>query len=121
MLEATKKNIPYDFKTHQRSMKLALVETVKAIGWYARGSFNDLVLSYYWIRLMLTFEQFKIQLRNTMLASLNDGLQSIGQKLNFNAQIKIDGLPTLTDVDTAIQNLNSGAMAFTEVMKPFNI
>jgi hypothetical protein len=121
MLEATKKNIPYDFKAHQRSMKLALVETVKPIGWYARGSFNDQVLSYYWIRLMLTFEKFKILLRNTMLATLNDGLQSAGQKLDFKAQIQIDGLPTLADVDTAIQNLSSGAMAFTEVMKPFKI
>jgi hypothetical protein len=121
MLEATKNNIPYDFKAHQRSMKLALVEIVKPIGWYARGSFNDQVLSYYWIRLMLTFEQFKIQLRNTMLATLNEGLQCIGQKMDFKAQIQIDGLPTLTDVDAAIQNLNSGAMAFTEVMAPFKI
>jgi hypothetical protein len=121
MLDATKRNIPYDFKAHQRSMKLALVEAVKPIGWNARGSFTDCVLSYYWIRNLLTFEKFKVQLRNTMLATLNDGLHAIGQKLDFKTQIKIDGLPTFADVETAIENLNSGSMAFTEVMNPFKM
>jgi hypothetical protein len=121
MLEATKKNVPYDFKAHERSMKLALVEAVKPIGWNARGSFNDCVLSYYWIHLSLTFEKFKIQLREAMLTTLNSGLQRIGEKIGFKAQIKIDGLPTLADIDAANQNLNSGAMPFTEVMKPFEL
>jgi hypothetical protein len=121
MLEATKKNVPYDFKAHERSMKLALVEAVKPIGWNARGTFNDCVLSYYWIHLSLTFEKFKIQLRETMLATLNDGLGRIGEKIGFKTQIKIDGLPTLADVDTASRNLNSGTMPFTEVMKTFEL
>jgi len=121
MLEATKTNTPYDFKTHQRSMKLALVEAVKPIGWNARGSFNDSVLSYYWILMSLTFERFKIRLRETMLETLNAGLKRIGAKLGFEAQIKIEGLPTLADVACATERLNSGAMAFTEVMKPFEI
>jgi len=121
MLEATKTNTPYDFIAHQRSMKLALVEAVKPIGWNARGSFNDCVLSYYWIHMSLTFEKFKIQLREAMLTTLNGGLERIGEKIGFKAQIKIDGLPTLADVDTASNNLNSGAMPFTEVMKPFEL
>ena len=121
MLEATKKNAPYDFKAHERSMKLALVEAVKPIGWNARGTFNDCVLSYYWIHLSLTFEKFKIQLREAMLTTLNDGLERIGEKIGFKTQIKIDGLPTLADVDTASHNLNSGVMPFTEVMKTFEL
>jgi len=121
MLEAQKKGIPYDFKAHQRSMKLALVEAVKPIGWNARGSFTDCVLSYYWIRIFLTFERFKIRLRDNMLATLNAALIDIGAKLNFNTQIKISGLPILADVDTAIESLSSGVMPFTEVMKRFEL
>jgi hypothetical protein len=121
MLEATKRNIPYDFKAHERSMKLALVEAVKPIGWNARGSFNDSVLSYYWILMSLTFERFKIRLRETMLDTLNAGFERIGEKLGFEARLKIEGLPTLADVDHAIEQLNSGAMPFTEVMKPFEL
>jgi hypothetical protein len=121
MLEATKRNIPYDFKAHERSMKLALVEAVKPIGWNARGSFNDSVLSYYWILISLTFERFKIRLRETMLATLNAGLERVGEKLGFQGRLKIEGLPTLADVDRAIEHLNSGAMPFTDVMKPFEL
>jgi hypothetical protein len=121
MLEATKTNTPYDFKAHQRAMKLALVEAVKPIGWNARGLFTDSVLSYYWIAMSLTFERFKIRLRETMLDTLNAGLKRIGAKLGFEARLKIDGLPTLADVDRATEQLNAGAMAFMEVMKPFEI
>ena len=56
-----------------------------------------------------------------MLATLNIALQRVGQRLGFEAQIQIEGLPTVTDVNAAIVNLNSGNMAFTEVMKPFNM
>jgi hypothetical protein len=121
MLEAMEKKVPYDFRTHDRSRKLALVEAVKPIGWNARGAFNSCVLSYYWIHLMLRFERFKIQLRNAMLAELNDGLKRVGQKIGFESKITIDGLPTEADVDNAIANLSSGTMAFTDVMKPFEM
>jgi hypothetical protein len=121
MMEATEKNVPYDFKAHERSMNLALVEAVKPIGWNARGTFNDCVLSYYWIHLSLTFEKFKIQLREAMLTTLNSGLQRIGTKIGFKAHIEIEGLPTLADVNAANQNLNSGAMPFTEIMKTFEL
>ncbi len=97
------------------------LRAVKPIGWNARGSFNDSVLSYYWILMSLTFERFKIRLRETMLDTLNAGFERIGEKLGFEARLKIEGLPTLADVDHAIEQLNSGAMPFTEVMKPFEL
>ena len=116
-LEAMQKNMPYDFKAHERSTKLALLEAVKPIGWNARGSLDGLIMSYYLVHLMIGFERFKVQLRDSMLATLNTGLERIGGKIGFQARIRIDGLPTLSDVDTANHNLNSGTMPFTEVMK----
>jgi hypothetical protein len=104
---------------HQRQASELLGEAVKPIGWNARGSFNDCVLFYYWIHLMIRFERFKIELRDAMLNTLNDGIQRVGQKIGFNGKITIDGLPTLADVDAAIVNLKSGTMAFSDVMKPF--
>jgi hypothetical protein len=118
-LRATKENIPYDFKAHMRSMDLALVEAVKPVGWNARGSFNGRVTSYYWIRLMLNFEKFKIELRHSMLATLNDALKRIGQKLGFEAQIDISGTPLHVDVTDALRKLDLGEVPFTEVMKAF--
>lgn len=121
ILEASKKHIPYDFKAHERSQKLALVEAVKPIGWNARGSFNDCVTSYYWIRLLLKFESFKIELRRSMLAALNEALLRIGRRIDFTAQIEISGLPLRVDVTDALRKLDSGEQAFTEIMKEFEL
>jgi hypothetical protein len=120
-LEAMQKNMPYDLKAHERSMKLALMEAVKPVGWNARGSFDGLIMSYYLVHLMIGFERFKVQLRDSMLVALNTGLERIGGKIGFQTRIKIEGLPTLSDVDTANHNLSSGAMPFTEVMKCFEL
>jgi hypothetical protein len=119
MLRATKENIPYDFKSHMRSMDLALVEAIKPIGWNARGAYNGRVTSYYWIRLMLTFEKLKIEFRYVVLAALNDALKRIGRKLGFKAQIEISGLPIRVDITDALRKLDSGEVPFTEVMKAF--
>jgi hypothetical protein len=118
-LRTTKENIPYDFKAHMRSMDLALVETVRPIGWNARGSYNKRVTSYYWIRLMLTFEKFKVELRGSILITLNNALKRIGKQLGFEAQIEINGLPMQVDVKDAFRKLDLGEVPFTEVMEAF--
>jgi len=120
-LEAMQKGMPYDFKAHERSMKLALMEAIRPIGWTARGSFSDFIMSYYLVHLAIAFERFKIHMRDTILETLNSGLKRIGDKLGFKTQIQISGLPTLSDVDTARHNLNSGVMPWTDVMKPFKL
>jgi hypothetical protein len=120
-LRATKEKIPYDYKAHDRAMQLALVEAVRPIGWNARGEYNGCVTSFYWIRLLLTFEEFKIELRHTILATINDALKRIGQKLGFEAQIEINGLPTRIDVTDALRKLDLGEVPFTEVMKAFEL
>jgi hypothetical protein len=101
-------------------MNLALVEAVKPVGWYARGSYNQYVTSYYSIRLMLTFEEFKIELRHSMLATLNDALKCIGRKLGFEGQIEISGIPLHADITDARRKLDLGEAPFTEVMKTFD-
>jgi hypothetical protein len=118
---AAEQKIPYNFKEHERSMKLALVEAVRPIGWYARGSYNNFVTSYYWIRLMIKFEKFKIELRHVMLTTLNEALKRIGLKLGFEAQIEITGLPKRVDVTDALRKLDLGEVPFTEVMKAFDL
>jgi hypothetical protein len=119
VMEASQAGLPYDFQEHQRSMKLALADIVRPIGWPARGTFNDSVLSYYWIQMSILFHEFKIELREEILKSLNDGLRQVGRQLEFEALLKIDGLPTLNDAKTALQNLESGNMPFTTVMDVF--
>lgn len=120
-LRAMKEEFHYDLNAHDRSMKLALIEAVRPIGWNARGTFNDCVTSYYLLRLMVTFEKFKIELRRAMLATINNGLSRIGDKLGFEAKIEIKGLPMRVDISDALRKLDFGETAFTEVIKAFKI
>jgi hypothetical protein len=121
VLEASQNKIPYDFKAHERAMKLAFVEVVRPVGWNGRGTFNDCVLSYYWIQREILFERFKIEMREAILAGMNEVLRRVGAKLGFEAQLQVAGLPTVKDTKEARTKLLSGEMAFTDVMDVFRL
>lgn len=113
------KQIPFDSTTHIRTEKMALAEAVKIIGWNARGLFGEEILEYYWMYRELLFRKFVIELRESILATLNKGLKIAGQTVGFSAQIKIEGLPTIKEVTEAFEQLKRGDLSFEEIMKPF--
>jgi hypothetical protein len=116
--EATSK-FHYDSSGQIHSQKLALAEAGKAIGWNARGLFDDDMLEFYSLRRALSFERFKIDLRNSILTKLNEGLTMAGREMGFNAKITVDGLPTIPGVEAAESELESGSKAFSDILKPF--
>jgi hypothetical protein len=109
----------YDSANQIYARKLALAEAGKAIGWNARGLFTDDMLEYYSLKRHLSFEKFKIELRNSIVQALNEGLKRVGQHMGFEAQIRLHGLPTLSDVERAESELAAGGKAFGEILKPF--
>jgi hypothetical protein len=109
----------YDSSGQVYSQKLALAEAGKAIGWNARGLFNDDTLEFYQLTRQLIFERFKIDLRNSILGTLNEGLTLAGKEMGFDAQILVEGLPTIMDVELAQSELETGSKAFGEILKPF--
>jgi len=113
--------LPYDFAKHEQVKMRALAEAGRLLGWTARGSFNGEVLSYYWIQMQLEFEAFKLRVREHLLSQLNLALRHAGEQVGFAATIRVDGMPTLSEITTARDQLRNGNMAFTEVMKPFTL
>lgn len=109
----------FDTASQLYSQKLALADAGKAIGWNARGLLQDEMLEFYRLRRQLSFELFKINLRAAILATLNEGLALAGMHMEFEAQIIIEGLPTISDVETAQSELDSGTKPFGEILKPF--
>lgn len=118
--ETLRTNGHYDFKVHERAMKLALVDIVRPIGWTARGSYNDCVLSFYRIQLQIRFQRFIIALRDAILSTLNEGIDRAGRRIGFKAELAIRGLPTMEATENALDALTSGDRAFTEIMEPFD-
>ena len=109
----------YDISEHNVWRKRAIADAGKLIGWNARGLIQEDTLEYYILHRQLLFEQFQIELRNSILATLNDGLKRAGRLVGFDAQICIKGLPTLGDVATARAELLAGSKPFKEILQPF--
>jgi hypothetical protein len=109
----------YDSTDQLHSHKLALAEAGKAIGWNARGLAGDDMLEFYSLRRQLSFERFKVELRNSIVDTLNKGLRIAGERMRFEGQVRIDGLPAIRDVEDAISQLEAGSKPFGEILKPF--
>jgi hypothetical protein len=111
--------IPYDSAIHVKAHKLALAEAGKAIGWNARGLFDEDFLEYYLLHRRLRFERFVIDMRDGIVSKVNDALALAGKELAYSARLEIQGLPTIRDVEAAEQKLAQGSCPFREVLEPF--
>jgi hypothetical protein len=108
----------FDFSVYQRSLKQAVAAATQAVGWNARGLLTDDLLEHYWMQRQLMFEEFKIQLRDEILASLSEGLERVGRVMGFSGQLEIWGLPTAADVTRARTALMEGKGSFKDIMGP---
>lgn len=89
------------------------------MGTNARNALEKEASEYYLIYRYLKFEKLRIELRNSILDTLNAGLELAGKQIESNTRILITGLPTLDDVQTAYNHLLQGDIPFAEVMERF--
>ena len=118
-LAAGFRKTPYDVTKHYHLRNVALAEITKDFGWDARNSFEKEASEYYLIYRYLKFEKFRIELRNSILDTLNAGLELVGKQLGFNTKILVNGLPTLDNVQTTYNHLLQGDIPFAEVLESF--
>jgi len=109
----------YDSANQIQAQKLALAEAGKQIGWNARALLYDDLLEFYFFERQLRFERFKVVLRTLIRDTLNRGLHLIGEKMGFRAQLVVEGLPTISDVERAERDLKSGSKPFGKILAPF--
>jgi hypothetical protein len=112
---------PFDFSVYHRSQKEAMAEATRAIGWNARRLLTDDLLEHYWMQRQLMFEEFKIQLRDEILASLSEGLERVGRILGFSGQLEVSGLPAAVDARRARTALMKGEGAFKDIMSSVSL
>lgn len=113
-------SIPFSQQDYFRSREMAVASATKDIGWNGRDYGTQYELEFYvWYR-QLKFYRFQCTLRSLVIAALNEGLRRIGKRLEFEAKLSIDGLPTEADAELAMTRLLSGELkTFHEVLQPF--
>lgn len=66
--------IPFDLSKFNRDQKMAVAEATKLIGWNARQIPDDVFITeYYYLHRFLLFERFKLEVRESILSTLNEG------------------------------------------------
>lgn len=118
-MAAGKRVTAYNVTTHNHLKNVALARITKDIGWDGRWSFDKDALEYYLIYRRIQFETFLIELRDSILETLNAGLELVGKQFGFNNKILANGLPTLENVQTAHNHLAKGDLPFGEILEPF--
>jgi hypothetical protein len=112
--------IPYDLNKFGRDQRMAVAEATKMIGWSAREVPDDRFMTeYYHLHRFLLFEKFKLELRGSIIATLNEALNRAGRQLGFEATIVVEGLPTLGAIEGAQESLVKGPKKFLDVINPF--
>jgi hypothetical protein len=113
----TQGRVPFDFNVYSRSRKLAIVEASQRFGWTGGliyGLNDQEVVEHYWWHRELIFLRFNTEVRNSLIATLNDGLLRARKVTGVNAQLQLNGFPTLEEVDSAITHLQSGDRPLSE-------
>lgn len=118
-LDTGTRTVPYDVKTHLLMHNIALARATKSLGWNARLLFQQEALEYYLIYRNLLFEEFKIELRDEIMDTLNAGIECAGRQLGFNAKIIVSGLPSASEVQAAYKHLQEGDIPFGEILGTF--
>ncbi len=111
----------YDFSTYRENQEIFLAKITKHLGWTARGTFSERSFEFYQIYRYLIFGRTKAILREYVLNNLNKSLKIIGNKMEFKARIKLEGIPSHEDYDSYIKQLLNGSLQFSEAEKLMRI
>ena len=93
------------------------VRLTRQVGWDGRRS-EKVELEYYSLVRYLRFEQFKYQLRNSIINGLNEGFSKIRRSWTA-PKIVQNVFPSQKDIDEANTKLHEGTIGFSELFKPF--
>lgn len=115
-MAAMESKVSYDFSTHNRSMMLALAEATRATGWNGRGTLHEPTLTTFWLRREVTFHRFVARVRAAIIEQINALLRFVGPKLNFNAQLRLEGFPTDAALDEVLRLIDVGEIPLTEIV-----
>lgn len=115
-MAAMEGKVPYDFSTHNRSMMLALAEATRATGWNGRGTLYEHTLTTFWLRREVRFHRFVARVRAAILDQVNALLRRVGPRLNFDAQLRLEGFPKEAVYDEVLRLIDAGEIPLSEVV-----
>lgn len=108
-----------EFSEWRKCHEIALAQATCECGWNARSSFTENITEFYFLRRFLKFEQFKLEIRTSILSQLDEILQIVGSRIGFSGRILVRGLPDSAQINESMRDLESGTASFADIMKPY--
>jgi hypothetical protein len=118
--ESKQRGVPFDFSNFRRTEATALASIAADSGWSGRSDFDRRASEFYIVHRYLRFERALVHLRSLAVDTLNGVLRRIGPVIGMECQVRIQGLPTSDDVQTAFDDLKAGRISATELIKRFS-
>jgi hypothetical protein len=119
VMRAQREGLPYVFSEHNRAMHIAIAASTSSIGWNARGMFNDMTLTPFWLKRQVQFHRFEHKLRTALIDQINLFLARIGPRFGFSAQLRLEGFLTdqeLTDIEGHIDRGDISMVAVVDLL-----
>lgn len=117
--DISSRDVPFDFSQFYKSQKEALAAATRALGWNGRGLWDRALSSYHSVYRYLRFRRAQMNLRNCLLASLEETIQRAGRRIGFDGTLKVSGLMTMEDLDKAERHLRDGDTPLTSIISRF--
>ena len=105
----------YEFTAHKQARGELFARVTRPIGWNVRDLYPDDQLEPLQLWRQIRFLEFKVRVRDAILATLNDAIGQAGRVFGFQASIEVAGLPGLDDVETAKADLKAGERGVGEL------
>lgn len=118
-LSEFQRHTTFNAEAHRHTHQLAIAYACKDLGWDARGLLRENVLEYYLLHRRLQFERFKIELREQLLRTFNEGLDRLDREIGFTGRLTIAGVPSLSDIERAEAHLAEGDLSFQDLVEQF--
>ena len=113
--------VPYDLEEMKGFEQRAVAAIMRSTGWDGRWAFQDAVTGYYTMRRFLRFEEFKIELREMVVDTINRILTVAGARLGFTSVVRLHHLPTRQQIATSRKDLAEGRFDYVEAMTQYSI
>jgi hypothetical protein len=108
METSVREKTDYNFSAHKRERGELFAQVSQPVGWNIRDLFPDNQLEALQVWRRIRFLEFKVRVRDSILARLNDVIALAGVRVGFEAAVELEGLPTIQDVEAAKDDLKTG-------------
>ena|GEM_PF-2683361 len=111
-------NSGFDLASYKRRSSDIVLRATRDAGWSGRGLFTEGLLDPMKVWRAIQFARFVVKLRDIALLALQTAVDRAGERIGFNARIKLAGVLTEADLDRLEADLQAGTRPISEMFTP---